>query len=362
MLFKVFATHGIRHDLCVRITLRGALFLAAWALLMATMMPVQSLAQDPIQPGDLFIGFETPEYALGAPPEPWNVRKDGNGSAQVVDVAAYEGSQALAVYGWGPGGTSNRCWAEYPVEITTTDGTVTMQLKVRPSVYNPGSYDAGFVTLGGFAVINNVRNWDYGDTSVYAYRNDLFVYFDMAKPYATPFSPSHLALRVGNSYTATVSLGSYARGEYHDFTITWNQDTGKVDVSVVMPGGEVRTATLNSNHAPLTKMHFYGQSMEAISDPCRFDNFALIIPQPVTYIITASANPAEGGSVSGEGVYDENAEVILTAVANDGYTFVNWTESDVEVSAEAEYIFTAIADRAVVANFVPTVPTLWAIY
>ncbi len=70
------------------------------------------------------------------------------------------------------------------------------------------------------------------------------------------------------------------------------------------------------------------------------------------YTISASANPVIGGTVSGAGSYNHGANVTLTATANEGYTFVNWTENNVEVSTSPNYSFTATADRTFVANFV----------
>ncbi|MBR6067622.1 MAG: C10 family peptidase [Bacteroidales bacterium] len=71
----------------------------------------------------------------------------------------------------------------------------------------------------------------------------------------------------------------------------------------------------------------------------------------VSYIITATANPTDGGTITGVGPYEENTTVTLNAIASDGYSFANWTENDVVVSTDAEYSFTATADRTLVANF-----------
>ncbi|MBO7617140.1 MAG: hypothetical protein J6T22_08045, partial [Bacteroidales bacterium] len=70
-----------------------------------------------------------------------------------------------------------------------------------------------------------------------------------------------------------------------------------------------------------------------------------------SYIIDATANPAEGGEVSGMGTYQEGTECTLTATANEGYTFANWTENDEVVSVEATYTFTVNVNRTLVANF-----------
>ena len=71
----------------------------------------------------------------------------------------------------------------------------------------------------------------------------------------------------------------------------------------------------------------------------------------VNHTITVSANPAEAGTVTGGGEFEETDEITVKATANEGYEFVNWTENEVEVSTDAEYTFEVLADRALVANF-----------
>ena len=78
-------------------------------------------------------------------------------------------------------------------------------------------------------------------------------------------------------------------------------------------------------------------------------NFELI---PATkYTIGVSASPTEGGTVTGAGEYESGATITLTAMANSGYHFVNWTENGAEVSADTAYTFTADRDRTLIANF-----------
>ena len=67
--------------------------------------------------------------------------------------------------------------------------------------------------------------------------------------------------------------------------------------------------------------------------------------------VTASVNPAEGGTVEGAGTYSSGATVNLTASAANGYRFVNWIENGEEVSASAVYTFTASENRELTANF-----------
>ena len=82
-------------------------------------------------------------------------------------------------------------------------------------------------------------------------------------------------------------------------------------------------------------------------------NFAPIIPK---YQVQISANPVNAGTVSGAGTYDSGANVTITAAANSGYQFVNWTENNTPVSSEMRYTFSISGSRTLVAHFIPVVP------
>lgn len=70
-----------------------------------------------------------------------------------------------------------------------------------------------------------------------------------------------------------------------------------------------------------------------------------------SYAITSTADPTAGGTVTGDNTYDYGTVATLTATANTGYTFVNWTKGGVEVSTDASYSFTVTEDAAYVAHF-----------
>jgi len=71
------------------------------------------------------------------------------------------------------------------------------------------------------------------------------------------------------------------------------------------------------------------------------------------FTVTTSVSPAYGGSASGDGTFNSNSVVLVTATPNTGFTFVNWTEYGTPVSTSANYSFNITADRMLVANFVP---------
>jgi hypothetical protein len=70
-----------------------------------------------------------------------------------------------------------------------------------------------------------------------------------------------------------------------------------------------------------------------------------------SYVITALANPIEGGSVTGSGGYNYGDNCTLTASANMGYTFQNWTKNGVQVSYSPTYSFTVTESATYIANF-----------
>ncbi|HTN67917.1 MAG TPA: Ig-like domain-containing protein, partial [Dysgonamonadaceae bacterium] len=50
------------------------------------------------------------------------------------------------------------------------------------------------------------------------------------------------------------------------------------------------------------------------------------------YTVALSSSPEEGGTTTGDGTYDADDSVTIEAVAEEGYTFTNWTEGEDIVS------------------------------
>jgi hypothetical protein len=69
--------------------------------------------------------------------------------------------------------------------------------------------------------------------------------------------------------------------------------------------------------------------------------------------ITASPSLAGGGMITGGGGYSIGLTATLTAEANLGYAFVNWTEGGAAIGSSASLSFVASANRTLVANFRP---------
>ena len=69
------------------------------------------------------------------------------------------------------------------------------------------------------------------------------------------------------------------------------------------------------------------------------------------YTVNVSANPTNGGTVTGGGTYNQGQSCTVTASANAGFTFTNWTENGNVVSTQASYTFNVTSNRNLVANF-----------
>jgi len=136
----------------------------------------------------------------------------------------------------------------------------------------------------------------------------------------------------------TNGSGSYNFGA--SVTVTATANLGYEFVNWTENGNEVST---NSN---------YQFTLEG--NTTLVANFNVL---PSAYLVTLSSNPIAGGTTNGGGTYDEGSLVTVTATANLGYEFTNWTEGGLEVSTNANYEFTINGNRTLTANFLLTAPS-----
>ena len=68
-------------------------------------------------------------------------------------------------------------------------------------------------------------------------------------------------------------------------------------------------------------------------------------------VVSLTANPVLGGTVSGAGAFAQGSSVTVVASPLNGYSFANWTDNGVVVSSSSSYQFRMAGNRALVANF-----------
>ncbi|MCL2246033.1 MAG: hypothetical protein FWC10_02850 [Lentimicrobiaceae bacterium] len=71
----------------------------------------------------------------------------------------------------------------------------------------------------------------------------------------------------------------------------------------------------------------------------------------VGYEISATPSPPTGGNIKGDGCYNIDDEVMLTATPNFGYNFVKWTEGEDDLSTNDTLKFSVTNSRSLVAHF-----------
>lgn len=95
-----------------------------------------------------------------------------------------------------------------------------------------------------------------------------------------------------------------------------------------------------------TTKRFYKFVVPTINNTCTVPApKSQIIMKEARYTVSVVANPAEMGAVTEGGEYKAGEKVTLTATANKGYQFVNWTiDSDV-ISTDASFEYTVPAEN-----------------
>ena len=155
-------------------------------------------------------------------------------------------------------------------------------------------------------------------------------------------NPTTASLQTGGTqqFNATVT----GTGDFSQ-TVTWSVE-GAVSTSTKISSDGMLTVGEDETAATLTV------TATSNGDNTKSGTATVTVePEPITHSIQLSAEPSEGGSVSGDGEVAGGTAVTVTATANEGYTFTGWQENGSTVSTATSYTFTATADRSLVALF-----------
>ena len=219
---------------------------------------------------------------------------------------------------------------------------------------------------GGSATVRNTRTGQSG-TSVSGIVGDTFVFsgtpnIGYSKAYVQ-LSGSSNQIAYGSNYTIDAS-GTYNFTGYftpNQYTISVSKGSGEFDS--YHSGGTYSYGTnveLWVNVNPHYNFLYWEDSNgNRISPTSSSGNSYKVTVQvlgnkaytihasPRVYTISVSANPADGGTVSGGGEYTAGTEVTISAKANEGYAFSSWSDGVTSASRK----ITLNSDVTLTANF-----------
>lgn len=164
------------------------------------------------------------------------------------------------------------------------------------------------------------------------------------------------------TFTATGNRTLVANLSLNSYRISGNTDVGNVNISWTGGAGTVSSSngdySFNVSHGWSGTVTPSKVGYSFSPDNKTYSNLSSNrTDQDFTAIvnITVSVNPVNAGTISGLntlGNYNYNETVNLTANANSGYKFLNWTEEGSEFADEANISFSATQGRDLVANFI----------
>ncbi len=155
------------------------------------------------------------------------------------------------------------------------------------------------------------------------------------------------AVPSGFTYVAGTIAGGDSRG-VSGTTLNWAIDSLASGSTVNLTFSAVVNASGDyTNTAALTGVD------QCDPNPGNNSSTVTVTPRPNCYNVTAQADPAQGGTVSGTGNYAAGSLAPMAATSATGWHFVNWTyENGTLVSSSASFDYTVPnADSVLVAHF-----------
>jgi uncharacterized repeat protein (TIGR02543 family) len=154
--------------------------------------------------------------------------------------------------------------------------------------------------------------------------------------------------------------------QFETYTVTATASPtagGTVTGSGTYPVGQSATVTATANSGYLFFGWYKDSTKVSTNKSYTFtvtENVTLTAkfsPLSMNYTVTATANPSEGGTVSGGGSYSAGKTATVTATPKSGWHFIGWFEDNVKVSDNASYSFTVTENATLTAKFVKDNPT-----
>ena len=253
---------------------------------------------------------------------------------------------------------SDNSWHEYTVDLSSYSGMGYVAIRHYDCNDQHLLYIDDITIVEGESHSEGQGTYYYGETcTVTATANDGYHFVNWTENGTTASASANYTFTV----TGDCDLVANFTQETPSYTIVARAnptDAGTVTGGGTFESGQSCTLTATANTGYTFVNWTKGSTVVSTNSTYTFTvtesadyqaNFSRI-----TYTITAVANPVEGGTIEGAGVYEDQDTPHLIAHANEGYVFVNWTENGEVVYTDPHYVFTADSNRDLVANFAAT--------
>ncbi|MBR0177617.1 MAG: T9SS type A sorting domain-containing protein [Bacteroidales bacterium] len=202
-------------------------------------------------------------------------------------------------------------------------------------------------TLGGISHDGNMKILDQYSTSNSSAMGTYMTWILYGDP----------TLTIRNAVPANMNVTHNATMGTNATSFTVNATNGNGALATLTRNGEIMgSATINNGSANIT-FTAPATTGTATLTVFGYNKITYVATIQITsggtqsYTVNVSANPTDGGTVTGGGTYNQGQSCTVSATANNGYTFVNWKEGNTVVSTNANYTFNVTGNRTLVANF-----------
>ncbi|HEY1061241.1 MAG TPA: ice-binding family protein [Daejeonella sp.] len=168
--------------------------------------------------------------------------------------------------------------------------------------------------------------------------------------------PMDKAVDVPLNKVITATFNTVMKGStINNSTFVIRQGTTQISGKIA-PTSDAAVFTFDPDVDLLPFTTYTGTISKSVTDTLRTAMVADYVWSFTTIpVLSVSADPIAGGTVTGGGAFAQSSVVTVSAVPAAGYTFLNWTESDngPAVSNSASYQFPMNGNRTLIANFEP---------
>ncbi len=262
-------------------------------------------------------------------------------------------------------------WAQLAGPAVSLTGTNTAQPTFTPTA--TGTYSFRLTVNDGAAIANDdvaiivnnpqlirqpVSSATASSTESSSYPASMAIDGNIGTRWSSSFSdPQWIAFDLGSAKSINTVVFDWETANAKNYVLEGSNDAGfstKTTLSTQsnMPAfGNHRIDSMSNIAGSYRYYRMYGTMRNTPYGYSIWEARFYTLGTPVTYTLTTNANPAAGGWVTGGGSYNSGETATLSAAANTGYAFANWS-GDVTSTANPVAVIMN-ANKTVTANFIP---------